>query len=76
MFGLGACFLVLRHLQQFLAMILEERTAHGHIAGRKFVMDAVARRAHFLMGLGRPRQPLPAPVVEYGAALRANRGFW
>jgi hypothetical protein len=62
-------------MQQFLAMIVEERSAHVHISGRKFVMDAVAGRAYRLMRLRRLCQPLPASRVEHGAALRAHRGF-
>jgi hypothetical protein len=69
-------FLVLHQVQQFLAMIFEERATHIHKSSRESVMNAVTGRAHFLVGLGRLRQPLPAPFVEHGAALWANRGLW
>jgi len=42
--GLGAGFLVACQMQQFLAVILEERTAHAHVAGREIVMNAMAGR--------------------------------
>jgi hypothetical protein len=62
-------------MQQFLAVIPEERAADRHEAGREFVLDSMAGRAHFLMRPGRPGQPLPVPVVKYRAALRTNRGL-
>jgi hypothetical protein len=75
MFGLGARFLVFHKMQQFLPVLPEEGAPSGDKSGRVCVVNTVAGRAPFLVGLGRPVQPLPSPIMEDCPAIRTHRGF-
>jgi hypothetical protein len=59
-------------MQQFFAVIGEERAADAHIASREIIANAMAGRTQFFVCLRWFRQPLPPAIVKYGTTLRAN----
>src|SRR5665647_1647280 len=70
-----ALLMVTYQMHDFVAMGLKELALHAQETGGKMIVDAVTGRAGFLMCICRCRQPLPATLVEYRAALRTDGGF-
>ena len=72
MLRLGALRAVVQHREHLVAVRTREVAFDLHDAGRHVVVDAPARRARQLRRVrAQPLLPLPAALLEHGAALRA-----
>src|SRR5690606_26648962 len=67
---------VVYEVQNLAAMLCEKFTAQGQNSGRKVVLDSLAGRAEFFIGILRNSGlPLPTALGEHNPALRADCRF-
>jgi hypothetical protein len=73
--GLFLLFLVAREMDDLVLVAGRKVPFDRELTSRIAVVDPVTRLAEFLMRRFGPWRPMPAPLVEDCAALRADRGL-